>query len=196
MGRSCIPRLSQAMIETLTAHSTLVSPGSISPAASTASCWYVAFTCVNREKIIAQQLDLRGIERFLPLYEKMSRWRDRVVRLELPLFAGYIFVRIPLAAQLDVLRISGVARFVSFSGELAAVPDTEIETLRRGLEQSRAEPFPYLARGKRVRVRSGALRGMEGVLLQKKSRLRFIVSLEMIQRSIAVEIDSADVEPA
>lgn len=185
------------MIETLAAKPSENLANPLPAASATVGTrWYVAFTCVNREKVIARQLDRRGVEYFLPLYEKASRWRDRVVRLELPLFAGYIFVRVPLASRLDVLRISGVARFVSFCGELVWMPDTEIESLRRGLAHSHAEPFPYLAEGRRVRLKHGALCGLEGVLLRKKLRLRFIVSLEMIQRSIAVEIDSADVEPA
>ncbi|MFZ0635182.1 MAG: UpxY family transcription antiterminator [Candidatus Acidiferrales bacterium] len=165
-------------------------------AETAASHWSVVYTCAQHEKSIAQQLAWRAIDSFLPLYEKISRWKDRTVRLQLPLFAGYVFVRVAAADRLRVLQIPGVVRFVGSNGRPAALPDGEIDALRRGLQRLRAEPCPYLPVGRRVRLTSGALRGLEGVLVEKKSQRRFVISLELIQRAIAVELDAADVAPA
>lgn len=158
--------------------------------------WYAAYTCANHEKRVAEQLEVKSIERFLPLYESVRRWKDRRVRLQMPLFPGYVFVRIALQERVQVLQIPKVVRLVGFNGCPAALPDEEIEALRRGLCGGlRAEPHPYLNIGRRVRVRSGPLEGAEGVLLRRKNSLRVILSIELILRSIAVEVDLADIEP-
>ena len=159
--------------------------------------WYAAHTRARHEKSVARLLESRSIDFFLPLYEKMSRWKDRTVRLQLPLFSGYVFVRVALADQRRVLEIPGIARLVGFGGQPSDVPDIEIESLRSGLSGlRRAEPCPYLAVGRRVRLKFGALRGLEGILVKKKSSLRFVISMDLIQRSIAVEVDAADVDAA
>lgn len=157
--------------------------------------WYAAYSCANHEKSIARQFELRSIESFLPLYEKPSRWKDRTVKLQLPLFPGYVFVRLAIEEKLRVLQVPGVVRLVGFKGHPVPLPDEEMQALREGLSDSLlAEPCPYLQVGRRVRVRSGALRGLEGILLKKKSGYRFVLSMELIQRSIAVEVDAADLE--
>jgi transcription antitermination factor NusG len=159
------------------------------------SRWYAAYSCANHEKSVARQLELRSIESFLPLYEKPSRWKDRTVKLQLPLFPGYVFVRLAIEEKLRVLQVPGVVRLVGFNGHPAPLLEEEIQALREGLNGSlRAEPCPYLQIGRRVQVKSGALRGLEGILLKKKSGYRFVLSLELIQRSIAVEVDAADLE--
>jgi transcription antitermination factor NusG len=158
-------------------------------------CWYAAYSCANHEKSIARQFELRSIESFLPLYEKPSRWKDRTVKLQLPLFPGYVFVRLAIEEKLRVLQVPGVVRLVGFSGHPVPLPDEEMKALREGLSDSLlAEPCPYLQVGRRVRVSSGALRGLEGILLKKKNGYRFVLSMELIQRSIAVEVDAADLE--
>ena len=158
--------------------------------------WYAAYTSSNHEKRVAEQLGVRGVEHFLPLYASIRRWRNGRVTLQRPLFPGYVFVRIALREKLNVQQIPGVAWLVGFDGTLAALPDEEIETLRASLGTGmQAEPHPYFTAGRRVRVRSGPMAGLQGVLRRRKSNARLVVSLHLIQRAMAVEIDEADVEP-
>jgi len=159
------------------------------------SRWYAAYTSANHEKSVAQQLGAREVEHFLPLYESLRRWKDRRVRLQLPLFPGYVFVRMALRDRLKVQQVPGVARLVGFDGTPAALPEEEIELLRASLASGvRAEPHPFLKIGRRVRVRSGPMQGLEGILKRRKGESRLVVSVELIQRAMAVEIDEADVE--
>ena len=158
--------------------------------------WYAAYTCANHEKRVVQQFQRRSVECFLPLYESVRRWKDRRVRLHLPLFPGYVFVRIALKEQLRVLDTPSVVRLVSFNGLPTALPYEEIEGLRNGLIwRLHARPHPFLNAGRRVRIKSGPLVGMEGILVRTKSNLRVVLSLNLIVRSIAVDIDLADLEP-
>jgi transcription antitermination factor NusG len=160
------------------------------------SNWYAAYTCAQHEKSVARQLQLRSIESFLPLYERVSHWKDRRVKLQLPLFAGYVFVRMALAEKLRVLEIPGVVRLVGFNGHPASLDDQEIEVMRGGLSGGLlAEPHPFLTVGRTVCIRSGPLTGLKGILLRRKGCYRFVISLELIQRSVAVEVDEGDVEP-
>ncbi len=157
--------------------------------------WYVAYTSANHEKRVTQQLLERSVENFLPLYDSVRRWKDRRMKLQLPLFPGYVFVRLPLRERLKVLQVPGVARLIGFNGQPAALPDKEIEALRTGLAaQLRAEPHPYLTVGRRVRVKSGALEGVEGILIRKKNACRVVLSLDLIMRSASVEVDASDLE--
>jgi transcription antitermination factor NusG len=159
--------------------------------------WYAAYTCANHEKRVAAELGAREVEHFLPLYSSTRRWKDRRVQLEFPLFPGYVFVRLALCERLRVVQIPSVVRLVSFGGLPTALPDTEMEILRTGLGRSlRAEPHPFLTVGRRVRISGGPFAGLEGVLKRKKSNLRVVVSLELIQRSVAVDVDAAEVRPA
>jgi len=156
--------------------------------------WYAAYTCANHEKQVAAQLDVRAVEHFLPLYSSVRRWKDRRVTLELPLFPGYVFIRLALQDRLRVLEIPSVVRLVGFNGQPTALPDKEMEILRAGLGQSlRAEPHPLLTVGRRVRINGGPFAGLEGVMQRKKSSVRVVVTLELIQRSVAVDVDVADV---
>ena len=158
--------------------------------------WYALHTCANHEKVVARQLELRSFESFLPLYEKMSRWKDRQIKVQLPLFSGYVFVRMALSEKLRALQIPGVVRLVGFGGQAAPIDGDEMQALKRGLEGGRlAEPWPYLSVGRRVRIKSGPLQGLEGVLVRKKSICRFVLSLHLIQRSMAVEVNAGDLEP-
>ncbi len=156
--------------------------------------WYAAYTCANHEKRVAAELGMREVEHFLPLYSSVRRWKDRRVQLELPLFPGYVFVRLALRDRLCVLQIPSVVRLVGFHGLPTPLPDEEMEILRSGLCQSlRAEPHPFLTVGRRVRITNGPFAGLEGVLKRKKSSLRVVVTVELIQRSVAVDVDIADV---
>ena len=158
--------------------------------------WYAAYTCAKHEKRVAAELGAREVEHFLPLYSSVRRWKDRRVQLEFPLFPGYVFVRLALRDRLRVLQIPSVVRLVGFNGLPAALPDTEMELLWSGLsERLRAEPHPFLTVGRRVRIKSGPFAGLEGILKRKKSNLRVVISLELTQRSVAVDVDAADVLP-
>jgi transcription antitermination factor NusG len=162
---------------------------------SAALHWYAAYTCAQHEKSVSRQLEARSIECFLPLCEKLSQWKDRRVKVQLPLFAGYVFVRLSLEDKLHALQIPGLVRLVGFNARPTPLPDAEMQALRNGLLASlRVEPCPYLQIGRRVRILSGPLAGLEGNLLKKRSGLRFVVSLHLIQRSVTVEVQSADLE--
>lgn len=157
--------------------------------------WYAAYTCAKHEKRVAAELRARDVENFLPLYSSMRRWKDRRIQLELPLFPGYVFVRLALHDRLRVLQIPSVVRLVSFGGLPVALPGEEVEILRSCVAgQLRAEPFPFLTVGHRVRVIRGPLADAQGILIRKKGSYRVILSVKLICRSVAVEMNSTDVE--
>jgi transcription antitermination factor NusG len=157
--------------------------------------WYAAYVCSRHEKQVVSQLQERRISCFLPVYRSLRRWKDRRKELELVLFPGYVFVHLDLRDRLRVLQLPSVVRFVSFNGHPAPLPDTEIEILSKGLASGiRAEPHPYLKIGNRVRVRSGPLAGAEGILVRRKDKFRVVLSIDLIMRSVAVEVDEADIE--
>lgn len=157
--------------------------------------WYAAYTCANHEKRVADQLRGRGVESYLPQYDSVRKWKDRKVRLQMPLFPGYVFVHLALQNRLNVLQVPGVAYLVGFAGRPVAVPEEEFARIRGFLQKGlRVKPYPYLAAGRRVRVRSGPLEGMEGIVVQRKNGNRLVVSMELIQRAIAVDLDGADLE--
>lgn len=158
--------------------------------------WHAAYTHARHEKKVAEQLQQRGIEHFLPLYRSVRRWKDRRKELELVLFPGYVFVRVPPSQRLRVLQLSGVARFVTFNGQPATLIGNDIEALRNGLEYGvHVEHHPYLTIGRRVEVVNGPLTGAVGVLVRHKTHSRIVMSIDAIMRSISVEIDEADVMP-
>jgi transcription antitermination factor NusG len=159
--------------------------------------WYVTCTYPRHEKRVRQQLDERGIGAFLPLYASVRRWKDRRKVVDLPLFPGYVFVRVRPEMRLDVLRLPGVFGLVCFQGRPARIESGEIRNLRYGLiGRQVAQPHPYLKVGRRVRVRMGAMAGLEGILVRKKDSFRVVLSISLIQRSISVEVDQADIELA
>lgn len=160
--------------------------------------WYAVYTCANHEKQVAAQLNNRKIESFLPLYESVHRWKDRRVRLHLPLFPGYVFIRLALRDRLQVLQIPSVVHLVGGSrGIPEALAEEEIETLRGGLTSGlQAQPHRFVTVGRRVRIRNGPLTGLEGILRRRKGHYRVILSVELIARSIVVETDAADIAVA
>ncbi|MGH9643781.1 MAG: transcription termination/antitermination protein NusG [Terriglobales bacterium] len=161
-----------------------------------APSWYAVSVYPRHEKSVNHYLRQRGLNSFLPLYRSVRRWADRRKELDLVLFPGYVFVNLDLRDQLIVLQSSGVVRFVSFQGRPAAVNDHEIHALAAGLTAGvRAEPHPFLREGKRVRVIRGPLFGAEGILKRRKDRFRLVLSIELIMRSVMLEVDEADVEP-
>ncbi len=165
------------------------------PPAELQTFWYAAYTYANHEKKTAAEISRRGVESFLPVYHAVRRWSDRRVEIEMPLFPGYVFVRLALRDRLRVLQVPGVAKLVGFGGSPAALPDEQVEALRAGLDgQLRAEPHPYLTVGRRVRVRSGPFEGLKGIVVRRNNRCRLVISLELIQRSMAVEVEEASLE--
>jgi transcription antitermination factor NusG len=157
--------------------------------------WYASHVRANHENRVGEQLKERSVESFVPLYESVRQWKDRRVKLHLPLFPGYVFVRTKLSDRLRILQVPGVARLVGFNGSPVPLEDGEIEALRSQLAGPvQAMPHPYLQMGRRAKVKQGPLKGLEGFLIQRKQKYRIVLSVETILRSIAVEVDLADVE--
>jgi transcription antitermination factor NusG len=157
--------------------------------------WYAAYTCVNQERKVAERLDRRGIEFYLPLYRTLRRRSDRRVALSLPLFPGYVFVHLSLPNRAKVLEVPSVVRLVGPQSAPVALPPDEIERLRKGLSgEVLAEPCRYLTAGCRVRVVNGPFEGCEAVLLRRKQGLRAAISLDLIMRSFTIEVGEGDIE--
>lgn len=158
--------------------------------------WHATHVRPRHEKSVAKQLETEGIEFFLPLYRTIHRWKDRRKIVHLPLFPGYLFTHLRRKDRLSVLRLYGVTRFVECCGAPAEVPEDDIRALQRGLAGDlSAEPHPYLRAGQRVRIHSGPLAGVEGVLLRKKGTCRIVLSFEAVCKAVALEVDVCDVEP-
>ena len=157
--------------------------------------WYAVYTKSRHEKYVREQLERRSIECFLPLYEAPSRRKDRRTQIQLPLFPGYVFLHLSLLCRLEVLQIPGVVSFVGFSGHATALQDEEMDSLQMGLFRGiSAVPHPYLTKGRRVRMKAGPLAGLEGILVRRKGHVRVVLSIDILQRSIAVDADIADLE--
>ncbi len=153
--------------------------------------WFATYTRSRYEKLVARELGERDVECFLPLYEPIRRRNKN--RSELPLFPGYVFVHIYARDRLNVLQVPGVVRLVSFNGVPAPVDDAEIETLRNVLTRGlHAEPYPYVKVGEKVEILGGPLTGLSGKVLRKNNRFRVILSVDLLERSIAVEVDAID----
>lgn len=159
--------------------------------------WYAVYTKHQHEKTASNLLERKGFEVFLPLYHAQHRWRDRVKVVSLPLFSCYVFLRTTLERKLDILRTPGIFWLVENAGHACAIPEAEIETVRRMAQSpAKIEPHPYLQCGDYVRVREGALTGIEGILTRVKNRYRVVVCVELLQKAVAVEVDLASLEPA
>jgi transcription antitermination factor NusG len=157
--------------------------------------WYAAYTRARHEKAVTEQLDRKSVETFLPLYETLRRWKNGQHRVALPLFPGYTFVRITLEDQLVILKVPGVVRLVGFNGSPAPLADEEVERLHQVLARGmRAEPHPFLSIGRRVRITAGPLAGHEGILVRRKGNMRVVLSVNLIQRSVALDMDALSLE--
>jgi transcription antitermination factor NusG len=159
--------------------------------------WYALHTRSQHERLVVNQLERRGIKTFLPLISEVHRWSDRRKVVQLPLFSCYAFVHMRLLPELwyKVMQTNGVLRFVGCRGEGIPIPEIQIENLRALL--STDVPYtlcPFLQIGQRVRVRGGALDGIEGLLIARNGNRTLLISVEPIQRSIAVRIDQYQVE--
>jgi transcription antitermination factor NusG len=171
-------------------------PGPWLLTANSEARWYAACTQPRHEKTVAKFLAWRQVETYLPLHRKIQSWNGRRAEVDLPLFPGYVFVRIPMEHRIKVLETPSVRSFVNFSGKPAVLPDHEIEALKSSLAVRCAEPYPFLQAGKRVRIAHGPLQGLQGTILRRKGKLRMIVSVDFLQRSIAVDLEPADLRLA
>jgi transcription antitermination factor NusG len=158
--------------------------------------WFALSVKPRHERTSAAALRFKGYQEFVPLYQSRRRWSDRVKEIELPLFAGYVFCRFDARFRLPILTTPGVLKIVGAGRDPIPVQDSEMEALeavaRSGIL---AEPWPFLQAGCRVRVEEGPLRGTEGFLLEVKSRERLVLSVTLLSRSIAVEVDRDWVRP-
>ncbi len=141
--------------------------------------WYAIQTRSRHEKMVRDQLAAKSIKHLLPLWRKRSIWKDRVRYVEVPLFSGYLFGRI-----------------VGVNGTAVPVPDEQIAAVLTMVEHRLPyDPHPYLVEGMRVRIKCGVLMGAEGILTEKRQRHRLVISMDLIQQGVAVEVDIANVEP-
>jgi transcription antitermination factor NusG len=158
--------------------------------------WYAAYTKPCHEKRVAEHLEIRNIELFLPLYRTSRRWNNGcTVTLERPLFPGYVFVHIPPNERVSVLELSGVLSIVGTAREPTPLPDEDIERFRSGLHLTHAEPHPIPTMGETVRIRRGPLQGMTGVVTRQKNSFRVVLTVDLIMKSIAVEVCADNLEP-
>jgi transcription antitermination factor NusG len=157
--------------------------------------WFAVYTRHQHEKTVDWILTTRGFETFVPLYKTAHQWKDRIKHLSLPLFPCYVFLRGDLRRRLDIISTPGVHALVSNAGVPAPIPPKEIEAVRRVVESGVGlEPHPFLKCGVWVRVKAGPLVGLQGILVRKKSVHRLVLSVEMLGKSAAVEVDALLVE--
>jgi|SRR5271165_4388229 len=160
--------------------------------------WYALHTRARHEKVVEHRLREQGLETFLPITEELRRWSDRKKKVEVPLFSCYVFVHCALSAEdrTRIHRVDSVLSVVGSRGSGLAIPEEQIESVRTLLAQeSPWRSYPFLKAGQRVRVRGGALDGVEGVFLTENGDHSLIISIDAIQRSLAVRIDGYHVEP-
>jgi transcriptional antiterminator NusG len=160
--------------------------------------WYALYTRSRFEKKMLSELTDRRIEVFLPMREILSRWKDRKKRIWVPLFPGYLFVNYvdTPESRFRILNVPGAVRFVGFEGRANPVPEEQILSVRRFLEASIAvDPYPYVQVGSRVEVIAGPLKGIRGLLVEKRGKFRFVIQVDLIRQSVSVEIDASDVRP-
>lgn len=159
------------------------------------AAWFALYVRHRHEKAVAKSVSEKGLAVFLPLYKIAHRWKDRMKDLVLPLFPNYVFILAAPGQRNVVLSTPGIYDFVRLSGVPAPIPAEEIEAVRQAVAHGlNAEPHPFLKSGDRVRVKTGPLEGMEGILVRKKNFYRLVLSVELLVRSISVEVDIADVE--
>ena len=158
--------------------------------------WFAVVTTPQHEKAAFRHLDFGGIETFLPTYESSRVWKNRQkVKVELPLFPTYLFVRIDQGERARVLRTPGVRQLVGNSREPLSLPDREIEFLRTSLLEQKAEPYAGLSKASGSASRAAPMRGVEGWLVRKCSEWRFVLTVQLIHHHVAVEVDASTLEP-
>jgi len=160
------------------------------------SCWRAIYTRHQHEKVVAELLAKKGFDVFLPMYDSIRRWKDRTKTVQLPLFACYAFVRGGLDRRFEILNLPGVLALVGRPFGSAVIAGGEIESIRRVIAAAAPiEPHPPMTEGQRVRVTSGPLEGIEGMLVRRQSHCRLVLSLEALGQGAAVHVDASSVEP-
>ena len=158
--------------------------------------WFALVIKPQHERAVHEGLQQKGMESFLPTYRATRRWSDRLKKLDLPLFQGYVFCRLERRNRVPVLQTPGVRSIVSFGSEMTPVPEEEIERVRQLVSSGAAlEPWPFLKTGQRVRVMAGPLLGLEGILSEMRNTTRVVVGVDMLQRSVAVQLDREQIRP-
>lgn len=157
--------------------------------------WFVLFVRSNQEKTTAHRLADQDVEYFLPCSRSVRQWKDRRVTLDMPLFPGYVFVRLLFSQRARVLILPNVVSLIGSKTSPSIVSEEEISWIRRGIEHGHAMPHPHLTVGQRVKIVAGALSGMQGVLIRKQNSTRVVVCLDSISRAFAVEVDLDSLEP-
>ncbi len=160
------------------------------------SGWWAVYTRHQHEKAVANMLVAKGLKVFLPLYESLRHWKERKKKLLMPLFPGYLFVRECLGGPLQIVTVPGTNMILARGEHLEIISDDEIQTIWRAtVDPSNIEPHPFLNSGERVRVTCGALQGIEGILVRKKSLYRLVLTVETLAQSVSIEVDARNVEP-
>lgn len=163
---------------------------------SAAHPWYALRVRARHEKTVASFLEEKGLEPFVPVYRCRKRWSDRMKEMELPLFPGYLFCRFDIQRRLPILTTPGVLDVVGFGKTFMPVDESEMSQLQKVVaSRQQAEPWPWLEVGQRVRIDRGPLAGIEGLLLGIKNEARLVLSVTLLQRSVAVEVEESSVRP-
>src|SRR5689334_20905194 len=151
--------------------------------------WYALTVPYQHERQTEKLLRSKGLETLVPLYRSRRQWSDRVKEIEMPLFAGYVLCQFDLTERIRVLDTPGVCKIVEFGGAVTALEDREVAGIQRLVAlKAPLSPWPYLKAGDRVRVEHGPMRGLEGTLLRTKDTMHLVIGVELLQRSIAVQV--------
>ena len=160
-----------------------------------AHAWHALYTRHHHEKSVAQGLRAKDFTVFLPLYATLRQWKDRTKIVTLPLFSCYVFIQDGLERHLEVVSTAGIHGYVCCGESFAVIPPKEIAGIRQAVERCvKIEPHPFIHRGDRVRVKTGPLEGIEGILVRKKNFSRLVLTVELLGKSAAVEVDVSTVE--
>jgi transcriptional antiterminator NusG len=160
------------------------------------SSWFAVWTRSRHEHVVREQIERKHLDAFLPTITRWSRWKDRKKKIDWPLFPGYCFARFKPDEALAILKCTGVVNIVSFEGKPAAIPEHEIDSIRRLLESElQFDPCPMIREGMMVEVKHGALKGVIGRLIRKGAHARLVLSVDLIGQGVSVEVDAADVKP-
>lgn len=169
-----------------------------SPSSLTASPgvnWYALYAKHNHERKVAELLGRKGVEVFLPEYRSVRTWKDRKKTLSMPLFPGYVFLRSALQDKVEILSTPGVFFIVEIAGHACPIPEYEIDAIRTITSGDVPyEPHPFIDTGELVRICSGSLAGLIGIFVKPKNKHRVVVSVELLQKSVSIEVDAGNVE--
>ncbi len=158
--------------------------------------WYAIHTRSRHEKRVAEQLRAKSLEAFLPIHRCRHKWKNGVLAdVELPLFPGYLFARAPVEDRGRLLQLPGVLGLAASNAHPTAIPESDMEALRLIAHSLGVEPHPFLNIGDRIRITAGPLTGLVGILTRRKQELRLVLSVQIIMRSVAVEVSEFDIEP-